>query len=377
MNHPVFGLNPTEMAARRKQLVAGEILCEEGTHGRGVFILVEGRLTVTSGGMRTGTVERPFTVLCELSHFLGIPHMATLTAETDTTLIAVEPERVDQVYQGAPPVVQTMLRGLMEGFVEKEKKYLALLNVLEDRVNRRTESLRKANEELEEVNRFKNQMIGMAAHDLRSPIGALGGYLEIIEKMHGSSLPEPVQRIQGRCRDIAGSLGELIGNLLDVSLIESGSITLEKRRYDLRQSLRSVADNLRIFAEEKQMQLDLDLPEIPVEINADPKRVFQIMENLLSNAIKYSPRNSRIEMFIRTENQEIALGVKDQGPGIQSTEREEIYKEFYRTSNPPTAEERSSGLGLAIVKKLVLLHAGRIELDSSDQGSTFTVYLPA
>jgi two-component system sensor histidine kinase/response regulator len=137
-----------------------------------------------------------------------------------------------------------------------------------------------------------------------------------------------------------------------------------------------VATN-RLIAARKKILVDLNLgPDLPA-VEADPRKIEQVMENLLSNAIKFSPPGTTVTMNLKPMGAQVRIEVRDQGPGIPEAERGKLFQPFQRTSVKPTGGEKSSGLGLAIARRVVEAHGGRIGVESEvGVGSTFFVNLP-
>jgi signal transduction histidine kinase/ActR/RegA family two-component response regulator len=236
--------------------------------------------------------------------------------------------------------------------------------------------LAKANAQLAALNEQKNQLLGMAAHDLRSPIGAIEAYSQFLLE---SDLPFSDEQREFVCiiRDSSLFMLHLIEDLLDVAQVEAGQLTLERALTDLVALVeRCVAIN-RVLAARKSIRLvsrcDADLPAAWV----DPDRINQVLTNLVTNALKFSHPDTEVAIRLRQQGEELILAVTDHGQGIPEAERDRLFHAFERTSVRPTGGERSTGLGLAIVQRIVAGHGGRIWVDSQvGRGSTFSVALP-
>lgn len=232
-------------------------------------------------------------------------------------------------------------------------------------------------QQLVELNQLKSKFLGIAAHDLRSPIGIvksfvqlfLGGYLGEVP----ASQRDILQRMDKSCQTMLG----LIDDLLDVTAIEAGQLELKTREMDLTAYLEECHTTNAILAGAKSINLVLDLaPDLP-QVVMDPDRINQVLNNLISNAIKYSFPNTVITLCARVTGDEVAIAVEDQGQGIPALELPKMFSEFGKTSVRPTGGEKSIGLGLAIVKRMVEAHGGRIWVESQvGVGSTFTFTLP-
>ena len=254
---------------------------------------------------------------------------------------------------------------------------------LEDRVNERTADLHHANHELVkknrallELNRQNNQLVGMAAHDLRNPLGVIRGYGEFVLK-DGANLSENQRTFVQRIYDSSDFMLSLVEDLLDYSRLNAGVLDLRKVEVSLPDLLRNIASLNRIIAEKKSIRIEEHYaPDLP-RVQVDPGKIEQVINNLISNAVKYSHPDTGIQIFADRQADVVRISVRDQGQGIPATELGGLFEPFVRASVQGTAGEKSTGLGLAIVKNIVEGHGGRIEVRSSvNQGSEFTVTLP-
>ncbi len=248
-----------------------------------------------------------------------------------------------------------------------------------------------ANAVLKQANELKNDLLRMAAHDLRTPLGAIVGFAQVINRDEGGASSAWMAT---RITSAAQQMLQLIDELIESARIESGRLVLNREPLDLAALAAEVIsshaeaakrkDQTVIFAgSDRDQAPDPGLPGSPgTVVSGDHGRLTQIIDNLLSNAIKYSPRGGAI----RVEVQRLAggaegvvrLAVSDQGPGIAEEYRSQLFGKFQRLAARPTGGETSTGLGLAIAKQLVELHRGRIWAEQgSGEGAVFVVELPA
>jgi len=193
---------------------------------------------------------------------------------------------------------------------------------------------------------------------------------------HFSKHPELLEMLSA-IKSSSKFMLQLIEDILNLSRIESGKIELRIEPCNLADlASRHVATN-RLIAARKKIQVVLDLgPDLPA-VEADPRKIEQVMENLLSNATKFSPPGATVTMTLIPMGAQVRIEVRDQGPGIPEAERGKLFHPFQRTSVKPTGGEKSSGLGLAIARRIVEAHGGRIGVESEvGVGSTFFVNLP-
>jgi two-component system NtrC family sensor kinase len=226
---------------------------------------------------------------------------------------------------------------------------------------------------LKELDRIKSDFVSTVSHDLRSPLTAILGYVELIERV-GSVNEQQLEFIQ-RIELSVQNITALINDLLDLGRIEAG-FDLRKEIVPLHTLVHYTLDGLRPRLEEKSMHVEVDVPDNLSPVLGNPLRLRQMLANLIGNALKYTQTGGKIGISARAEGGQTILQVSDNGPGIPLVDQPYIFDKFYRASN--VSGEAGTGLGLAIVKSIVENHQGRIWVDSTPgQGSKFTVVLPA
>ena len=220
--------------------------------------------------------------------------------------------------------------------------------------------------------------LGMAAHDLRNPIG---GILALSELLYHEVATLLTEEQLGFLSDIERSskfMLELIDDLLDVSSIGAGRLILNRRPSDPRKLLRehNVGINAKL-ARQKQIEVGLQIQSALPKLSIDEGKIEQVLNNLISNAVKFSQPGAAVEVRAGVHDCGVLIAIRDQGPGIPETERDKLFQPFGRTSVASTASERSTGLGLAIARKIVEGHGGRIWMESQvGVGSLFLFTLP-
>lgn len=236
--------------------------------------------------------------------------------------------------------------------------------------------LARQNVQLERLNQQKNQLLGMVAHDLRNPLGVVAGYARSMLEGMGGPPNERHRRFLERITRTSEHMLGMVEDLVDLSAIESGRVSVERAPLDLSQMLGDAVEIHGLIAEQKGIEVTLEVPEA-LALEADGGKLRQVVDNLLSNAIKYSHEGTTVQVRARVEDGAVVLEVRDQGQGIPEAERARLFQPFGRTSVRATAGEKSTGLGLAIVKRIVEAHDGGIEVESAvGAGSTFRVTLP-
>lgn len=233
-------------------------------------------------------------------------------------------------------------------------------------------------QELRELDQKKNEFLGIAAHDLRSPLGGIVGYADLLKRLlHQGRLDV---QTGGRFLETIGTTArqmlDHVSRLLDVAAIESGRLDVELEPGRLDELLRERRSVHAAWAASKEIEVELELPRGEPIVLMDRGRVGEVVDNLLSNAIKFTSPGGRVRLVSEVGEKEVTTRIQDDGPGL---DREELEQAFTgkKLGPRPTAGEPSSGLGLVIVKKIVDLHGGRVWVESrKGQGCVFSFTLP-
>jgi hypothetical protein len=230
------------------------------------------------------------------------------------------------------------------------------------------------NERLRELDRLKDEFIGMFSHELRTPLASILGYAEILME-DGLSGPDADHCVEVIDRN-AKRLLRLAGDLQLLAQINSGQMPMEFRSADLADIAACAVDEIRPEAERKHIDLVLSATAIP-RLAVDPTRIAQLLVNHLSNALKFTPDGGKVEVKLGTEGDQAMLTVADTGIGIPAADRERIFERFFRTAIAKRQAIQGTGLGLTITQAIVAAHNGTIAVESDEgHGSTFTVRLP-
>lgn len=235
-------------------------------------------------------------------------------------------------------------------------------------------ALKNAYDQLYRLNKQKDLFLGMAAHDLRSPLGIAQGYAEI---MYENKLSEEEQKqILKNTIQVCSGMRLLVDDLLDISAISNGNISLELQRGNLVDIANRRVLMQGMIAKKKNIKIVMESNE-PLYCTIDDYRMEQVFDNLLTNAVKFSPADTTITVRATKNGSNAEISVIDQGPGLVEKDLENIFKEFQKLSARPTAGETSTGLGLAITKRVIDAHNGLISVkNNQDTGATFKVVIP-
>lgn len=230
---------------------------------------------------------------------------------------------------------------------------------------------------LVELDELKDRFLGMAAHDLRSPLNSILGFLLLLEREYYGPVPPSQRDILDKIRKGSLTMLTLVEDILDAKQIQSGHLRLDPKAMKVSQVVTEEVEAIHPLLAAKKMAMRVDIPESDPEVCADPVRIGQVLANLLSNAVKYSSPGGTIRLTVEDHFRELAVHVRDEGPGIPQDEVATLFTEFGRTSVTPTAGEKSTGLGLAIVRRIVEAHGGRVGVKSQEgRGSIFSFVLP-
>jgi signal transduction histidine kinase len=229
---------------------------------------------------------------------------------------------------------------------------------------------------LRELDRMKTELLSTVSHELRTPLGSIKGYATTLLS-HGNRLRKDEQREFLEIIDSeADRLRELIENLLDLSRLEAGVLRIDRQPVRLGKSAAEVVRKVQLATPEHELRLDWPT-EDPV-VNADQKRIYQVVQNLITNAVKYSPDGGSITLAGTRERRDLVISVADEGLGIPAAEIDRIFDRFHRVQTGVSRGIGGTGLGLAICKGLVEAHGGRIWAESGGEGrgSTFFFTVP-
>jgi signal transduction histidine kinase len=218
------------------------------------------------------------------------------------------------------------------------------------------------------------QFVSTVAHELRTPLTGLRGYLELILG-HQVDDPDVATEFLERSRDIVESMAELVGDLLEISRIESGTLVLAHEPFSVAEATSDVAQRLLPIAFERKIRIETSLPRKLRSATGDRRRVEQVLTNLAANALKFTPSGGLVELIGRFDGPVAIIVVRDDGPGIAPDDRDRIFERFQRLA----AHDRitGTGLGLPIARDLARRMDGDLDVASiPDAGSAFVLALP-
>jgi signal transduction histidine kinase len=263
---------------------------------------------------------------------------------------------------------------------------LAELNSsLQRRIDEATADLKERNEQLKELDRMKSQFLSIASHELKTPITAMSGFLQValrrVRRLSEGEAAAPVaEGLRGITEQLdvvyrqTGKLARLVDELLDVSRIQTGRIEFRYGDVDLSELAKEVAARMQLTTTAHAISVRRDSESV---VTADRDHLEQVLNNLVTNAIKYSPSGGSITIDLRPQGAGVLLSVTDEGIGIPEQELEAIFGLFYRSPDRAARDAAGMGLGLYISKEIVVRHGGRIWAErGGGKGSILNVVIP-
>jgi signal transduction histidine kinase len=230
--------------------------------------------------------------------------------------------------------------------------------------------------QLAEASQHKSQFLANMSHELRTPLNAILGYTELIlDDIYGET-PAKMRGVLDRVQKNGKHLLGLINDVLDLSKIEAGQLTLSLSDYSLKSVIQTVFSAVEPLAGEKQITLKVDVAQELPQGRGDERRLTQVLLNLVGNAIKFTDIGE-VSIKGSSANGSFNVAVRDTGPGISTTDQAKLFQEFQQGDNSITRKKGGTGLGLAISRRIIEMHGGRIWVESSlGHGSTFFFTLP-
>lgn len=262
------------------------------------------------------------------------------------------------------------------GFNPETEYYLVELSRVNNELTAMQRDLAKKNRELDELNKLKNNFLGIAAHDIRNPLALIINYCEITTDILKEN-PEKAEEFISRISHFAHfSLG-IVSNFLSVSTIEAGKLTLYKELVSVIKIINDVIEFNSHSAKVKNIRVSCEAAGDDFSLHADFQKIFQVINNLLSNAIKFSPENSDVLLALTREKNFYRFEVTDEGPGLSIDGQKLLFRPFGTANEQTEQKKHSTGLGLHIAKKIITEHGGDIGVESEPgKGSKFWFTLP-
>lgn len=231
-------------------------------------------------------------------------------------------------------------------------------------------------EKLKQLDKMKTEFVANISHELRTPLTAIKAYTETLLNMEVDR--ESQREFLETVYEQSERLESLLNDLLDFTLIESGTMELEYSEFDLCELIKEVVENLKQLAEKYKVKINVSCESI--SISADKRRIKQAIHNLVDNSIKFSDKSKEeryVNISVEKKEENLSIIIEDNGIGISQEDKEKIFEKFYRGDRSLTYEVPGTGLGLTIVQEIIKLHGGKINVNSTlGEGTTFELVIP-
>ena len=351
----------SEGASTERTYEPGAVIIREGDEGDSIFLIGSGsaEAVLGDGGGRTIPLSLmlPGETFGEMAFFEGKPRSATVRARDACVVLEIEGQQLRRLADARPDIEFKVLLTVSERLRSKNEQLLALhLKAVEG------------------ANRVKDEFFATLGHELRNPLSVISAAIHVLNA--GDDSDERATRLRETIARQTRHLSRLVDDLVDVSKLVAGKLTLERRSENLSELVERTLSSFRDVGRATEHVISLTGESLWV--NGDSTRLEQVVLNLLDNAVKYTPPGGRIDVSIASEGSEAILRVRDTGVGIHPDSLPLIFDPFVQANRPPVRSQSGLGLGLTLVKRLVELHGGTVSASSAgpSRGSEFVVRLP-
>ena len=284
------------------------------------------------------------------------------------------------VFQWRTQQISIRNRLLSQSVREQTTEISRQMSILDDQareIELRNSELQQKNLALEELNREKNEFLGIAAHDLKNPLASIILTIENLQRYGATMQAEQTFRLQENIKSTASRMKAIIERLLDINAIESGNINITLKECNFTDVVRATVEEYRARATAKNITLHFASTDDSIMALADEASLHTILENLISNAIKYSPFGKNVYIQVGRDGGMARCDVQDEGPGFSEEDQLRLFSKYARLTPKPTGGEHSTGLGLSIVKRMIEAMRGHVWCSSKlGNGATFSIALP-
>lgn len=354
-----------------RNYVKGTVLTHEGQVESKFYILLDGRVNVTK---TINNIEQRHLKELEAGDFFGemalihnAPRAATVTAIEPVTVLEINREDFDRVLRHSSSVAIAMAREISSRLRENDEMAIEDLRM-------RASELAEAYQKLAEQELARREFLTNVAHELRTPLMAAGGFLQLIQK--GLITPE---KMPGVINTVARNIGQITTLVNDILFLQEMDLILPKfQPVDMGELAKNVVDSYQEKAAANLVTLHLDIaPKLPAT-SGDPKTLERALAALVDNAIKFSPHGGQVTVSAREGDSDIVVDVSDNGIGIEKERLPHIFDRFYHLEQSGDHLFNGIGLGLAITQQVIKQHNGRLTVESEPgKGSTFSLHMKA
>ena len=328
----------------------------------GVFVVLSIGFAVVVGRMLLRNVKAPLTALMHGTRMVetgDLSHRINVLGNDEFAELAIR-------------------FNAMAGELERKTAVLTEAHQsLEAQVQQRTLELNQANIRFQRLDEVRRQFFADISHELRTPLTIIRGEAEISMRGNGKTALE-YQTAMGRIVELSGQLTQLVDDLLFLARAETNNARLDIDTVNLNDLVLESGEDALMLARNKQLRVELNIPDQSVQVNGDRIRLRQLMHILIDNACKYSKDGTTVAIGVEQVANEAVLHVRDEGIGIEYADQTLIFERFFRSERAAQCAEQGSGLGLSLAKSIAEAHNGAITLESTvNKGSIFHVHLPA
>ncbi|MEW6242031.1 MAG: ATP-binding protein [Chloroflexota bacterium] len=366
------GIKPGEVEelianSRVQSYEAGAILCRENATEHTFYMILEGEFEVTklinNAENRLLKTLAPGDFFGEMALIHNAPRAATVKARTPAVVLELDKSAFDRVLERSSSVAMAMVREISSRLRQNDALAIEDLRM-------RAGELAEAYQKLAEQELTRREFLTNVAHELRTPLMAASGYLQLLQKgaMSGIELQEAVNTVERNVQQIVTLVNDIL------FLQEINLVLPEFQPVDLGEIARGIFDRYKARAKSKNIDLTLRNDRNLPKIYGDTKSLERALMAVVDNAIKFSPRGGDVEIRFKTDGERVAVSVQDHGIGISSDTKPRIFDRFYHIDRAGDDVFGGLGLGLSIAKQVIEQHNGTIVVDSTPgRGSTFTL----
>jgi len=248
---------------------------------------------------------------------------------------------------------------------------------LQQRIDNATSELRRSNAQLQRLDEAKDEFMSMASHQLRTPLTSIKGYISMLVEGDAGKVTDQQKQLLEEAFNSSERMVRLINDFLNVSRLQTGKFTLDKRPTNLSRLIEEEIEGLNQTAKTHGISFAVSVPKKIELINVDEGKIRQVVMNFADNAIYYSKEGSTIKVSLKQENGELVFRVKDTGIGVPDEEKSKLFQKFFRAGNARRQRPDGTGIGLYLAKKVIDAHHGHVLFESEEKkGSTFGFRLP-
>jgi signal transduction histidine kinase len=361
--------------------VTGEIICQEGEPGDALFLIRSGRAVIFKGSL-----DAPIVLTCRgAGEFVGemailddLPRSASVVALEEMHLIKITRADFKHLLSDSTKLDVGMLRKLSSRLREADDLITTTTRARRT-LNTQVNELAAENQELLDLQRLREQTTDLVVHDLRNPLHSISGAVGMLQVVLPEALLQENRELFELINHTCARMQHLVDSLLDISRMEAGEIELALEPANLAQLIQSAVTRVSPVLQARELASQVSMPAHLPRILIDIDKIDRVLINLLDNAIKFTPGGGQISVKAEVQGNGVAVIINDNGCGIPSEQRDQIFERFARGSNGGSALVRGFGLGLTFCRLAVEAHGGKIWIEDGDGGvgckSVFTLPL--